>query len=302
MAQTKIRLADTRNPVQTTRAHIQKAKFDLMDDLMDAMGAVTYVADGAIDPHISLAILRSTDALAMTLADATMALETIHIKNGGSATARVVVATMTADTGTEIDLAAGEAVKLIWDGSAWNRLGHASAGGSVTIAGHGLSTGAGPYYYKSTATYPGGLAAVTPYYLIARNANEIEFATSHANALAGIPITLTSDGSGTQTLTKLIDISVVDDTTDEFATETAHGVPDETKVQIEALTGGTLPDPLVAATDYYTIVGGDTSAFQLAASALDAAGGTQIDLQDAGDLPLRLLYLSYKTVTAVNHS
>lgn len=76
-----------------------------------------------------------------------------------------------------------------------------------------------------------------------------------------------------------------DESTFEF---TAHGFTTGLKVQLT--TDDTLPDPLLAATDYYVIVV-DANFFRLAASFADAVAGTYIELVDAGE--------GTQTVTAV---
>lgn len=70
----------------------------------------------------------------------------------------------------------------------------------ITIASHGFTTG-----MKCTLTtsgvLPGGLAAVTDYYVIAATSGTIKLATSQANALAGTAIDITSAaGGGTHTV------------------------------------------------------------------------------------------------------
>ena len=58
-----------------------------------------------------------------------------------------------------------------------------------------------------------------------------------------------------------------------------HGLFNGLKVQVS--TSDTLPDPLMATTDYYVIVV-DADNFKLAASLSDALAGTAITLADAG--------------------
>lgn len=66
---------------------------------------------------------------------------------------------------------------------------------------------------------------------------------------------------------------------DDLWTEVGHGFSTGLKVQLT--TSGTLPSPLLAATDYFVIVVDDDS-FKLAASLSDAQAGTAITLADAG--------------------
>jgi plastocyanin len=73
---------------------------------------------------------------------------------------------------------------------------------TVTVAGHGELTGAGPYYVASTGGLPAGLAAQTPYWLIRVDDDTLKFAASQANAIAGTAIDLTTTGTGTHTITR----------------------------------------------------------------------------------------------------
>lgn len=75
------------------------------------------------------------------------------------------------------------------------------AADTLTIAAHGLATGAGPLRVSTTATPPAGLAVGTDYYVIKVDANTIKLATSYALALAGTAVAITSDGTGVHTLT-----------------------------------------------------------------------------------------------------
>lgn len=71
----------------------------------------------------------------------------------------------------------------------------------ATATAHGLNTGDGPIQVSNSGgALPGGLATVTNYWVIKIDANTFEFATSLANALAGTLITLSSNGTGTQTV------------------------------------------------------------------------------------------------------
>jgi len=65
---------------------------------------------------------------------------------------------------------------------------------------HGLTTGTRVAYTASGAAY-GGLTSATDYYVIRDTANTFRLATSYANAMAGTSITLTSAGSGSQSVT-----------------------------------------------------------------------------------------------------
>lgn len=71
-----------------------------------------------------------------------------------------------------------------------------------TSATHGLNTGDGPVWVSNSGgALPAGLTASTDYYVIKIDANTFYLATSLANALAGTFLSITTDGTGTQTLT-----------------------------------------------------------------------------------------------------
>lgn len=70
-----------------------------------------------------------------------------------------------------------------------------------TIAAHGLQTGDGPFQVSNSGGgLPAGLSALTDYYIIKIDANTFYLATSLANALAGTHLSITTNGTGTQTL------------------------------------------------------------------------------------------------------
>ena len=71
---------------------------------------------------------------------------------------------------------------------------------SITITGHGYSTGDVVIYYANGGTAVTGITNYGSYYVIVVNSNTIKLATSLTNALAGTAIDLTVVGSGTQRL------------------------------------------------------------------------------------------------------
>lgn len=71
----------------------------------------------------------------------------------------------------------------------------------ITIVGHGLVTGDGPATPRNVGgALPGGLAALTDYWLIRIDNDTLKIATSSSNAMAGTAIDLTTSGSGTNIL------------------------------------------------------------------------------------------------------
>lgn len=71
----------------------------------------------------------------------------------------------------------------------------------VTVAAHGLKTG-DPVHVTTSSALPTGLSVDTAYYAIVTNSNQIGFATSVANAIAGTKVDITAVGTGTQTVYK----------------------------------------------------------------------------------------------------
>lgn len=70
----------------------------------------------------------------------------------------------------------------------------------LTSASHGYKTGL-KGQVSTTLTLPGGLAATTDYFVIFVDANSYKLATTHANAVAGVAIDITTAGTGVQTFT-----------------------------------------------------------------------------------------------------
>lgn len=71
---------------------------------------------------------------------------------------------------------------------------------SITEASHGLTTGL-QVKLSSSGSLPSPLNATSNYWVIVVDANTFKLATSRANALANSPIDLSSQGTGTHTLT-----------------------------------------------------------------------------------------------------
>lgn len=239
MAQTKMRLADVRNPIVTSRAAQEKAKYDLMDDLLDAMKTTRYAASGAISETDGFAILDG--ALVMTLADGTVTGETILVACRG-ASAKITPANLTG--GTELLLTQGEVVKLIWRGSAWAHVGHVGTEHEMTLVAHGLSTGDGDFYLASSGTMPAGSAALTKYWIIRLNADNFQLASSSANAAAGSAITLTSAGTGTVTLTRPVSVASVQNVAAVKASLDLGNLGQNVDTVIEATSAGTAGNSL----------------------------------------------------------
>jgi ribosomal protein L31 len=150
----------------------------------------------------------------------------------------------------------------------------------ITSNDHGFYTGQ-QVQVSSSGTLPAGLTVLTDYYLIVLSSNVYKFATSLANALAGIDVDITNVGSGNMTVTSQTSTTVsyiqnadIDLTTDTF-TMRSHGMYTGMKVQIS--TDGVLPTGLSAGTDYY-IIASTSNTFKLASSSANAEAGTAVDI------------------------
>lgn len=71
----------------------------------------------------------------------------------------------------------------------------------TTASAHGFLTGMLAQVSNSGGALPTGLSAATNYYVIYVSDTTFKLATSQANALAGTAIDLTTNGTGTQTIT-----------------------------------------------------------------------------------------------------
>lgn len=112
----------------------------------------------------------------------------------------------------------------------------AAATDLLTKVAHGLETGDGPINVSNAGgALPGGLAAATSYWVIRVAADTFKLATSLANAYAGTAIDITSDGTGTQTLSDIASTQRGLDghfTYEATQAETNHDAP-ETSVIID---------------------------------------------------------------------
>jgi hypothetical protein len=72
---------------------------------------------------------------------------------------------------------------------------------TFTTVAHGYTTGLKGQTTNSGGGLPTGLSAGTDYFVIVVTADTFKLATSLANALAGTNLTISTDGTGTQTFT-----------------------------------------------------------------------------------------------------
>ena len=75
----------------------------------------------------------------------------------------------------------------------------------ITITGHGFNRSGVPVRFSTTGTLPSPLAVDTDFFVIFVDANTIKVASTRANAIAGTAIDLTTQGTGTHTITQRLD-------------------------------------------------------------------------------------------------
>lgn len=75
-----------------------------------------------------------------------------------------------------------------------------SSGNNVVATAHPFESQDGPVYVTTTGTLP-GITVATPYWLIVDDANDVSFASTLANAIAGTKITLSGTPTGTMKIT-----------------------------------------------------------------------------------------------------
>jgi len=183
----------------------------------------------------------------------------------------------------------------------------------LTKTQHGFETGDGAENVSNSGgALPGGLVAATPYYAIKIDDDNFKLATSLTNAYLGVAIDITTNGTGTQTITPAtghergmdgefiyeyaqaetnVDgselLAVAEDekrvVTATAATDlinlTAHELV--TGVAVLFSTSNTLPAPLATNT-YYWAIRNDANSFKLATSFANALAGTAIDITTTG--------------------
>lgn len=139
--------------------------------------------------------------------------------------------------------------------------------------------------FTTTTTLPTGLSLATDYWIVRAGATTCRVATTLANAIAGTVIAYTDGGTGTHTMTIQTqgfvnsNVATFSSSTGLLATYT-NDFTTYTQVRFSN-SGGALPTGLVAATDYWLIRQGATSA-KIATSLANAVAGTAIAWTDNG--------------------
>ena len=119
-------------------------------------------------------------------------------------------------------LTTGTTATILWDSSGTNNSSWTNSDGTTQLmdlgapktissvdtgtdtitfsSSHGYSTGDGPVMFENSGgALPTGISANTDYWVIKVDADEIQIATSYANAIAGTQVDITGAGSGTNT-------------------------------------------------------------------------------------------------------
>lgn len=120
-----------------------------------------------------------------------------------------------------------------------------------TATAHGLLTGDGPINVSNSGgALPTGLTAATDYWIIKIDANTFYLATSLANAIAGTNLTITTDGTGTQTLSDVASTArLVDGAWTYTATQTETNIT-ATYFAVRMSKPGTVQESIVAVDIY----------------------------------------------------
>lgn len=82
----------------------------------------------------------------------------------------------------------------------------------ITAAAHGMTSGLGPIQFTSTLTLPGGINALTDYYVGVLSANTFQIFPTRADMLAGTNVVdITTAGSGTITFASVAGTTAIND-------------------------------------------------------------------------------------------
>lgn len=141
-----------------------------------------------------------------------------------------------------------------------------------------LATGT-PILFNTTGTLPGGLESGKVFYAINVGDQRFKVAASRADALAGTAIDITSNGSGTHTVTRVA-VFTADAATDQLTLAEGSVAP-AIGMGVRIRTAGTRPGGLAAHTTYYAFRGLNGT-LKLATTFANALAGTAIDITSAG--------------------
>jgi len=164
---------------------------------------------------------------------------------------------------------------------------HATELVTLSSDANGFRTGDKCRVSNSGGALPNGFVADTDYYWISITASTGNLASTKANAIAGTKVTISDDGSGTNTIKRRSIVTFTAATSDLITL--SEQIKDLlTGDGVEVSSTGTLPSgpitSLTASTTYYYIRATDTTG-KLATTRLNALAGTAIDITtiEAGD-------------------
>jgi hypothetical protein len=153
---------------------------------------------------------------------------------------------------------------------------------SINLPNHTLTTGESvTYTVASGGTAIRGLTSGLPYYVIVVDGNNIQLATSLANAQNGVPVLIDETGaSGKQSLTLAatsLNLAGVHPASNISLPN--HGFATGEAVTYTVASGGTAI-PQLTPNEIYYVIAVDSNNIQLALSAGDAANGVAIPISD----------------------
>ena len=158
---------------------------------------------------------------------------------------------------------------------------------TITITGHGYSTGDIVTYDADGGTVLGGLTDSTAYHVIKVDANTIKLATSASNASSNTQIDLTGTGNDAQIFSGYQAGSSSTVATSNVSTDnntltiSGHGFLTGDRLTYSA-AGGTAITGLTDGTTYFAIRVDDNT-IKLATSSANAVAGTQVTFTGAGN-------------------
>ncbi len=188
-----------------------------------------------------------------------------------------------------VNAAAGTAVNITAAGSGVHTLTWTSAfttthaAETIQITAHGLQTGDGPFQLtNSGGALPAGYSALTDYWVVKVDDDNLKLAASYANAVAASPtiVAISGDGTGTHTMTRTCDTGVVSTVGDEMVFWNHRLMSGDGPFTIAA--GTTLPTGLSASPTQYWAVRTSADAIGFATTRALARAGTKVNLTGVG--------------------
>ena len=218
----------------------------------------------------------------------------------------------------------GEAVyydfETAFSNTTGNTFSFSVSGSTFTATGHNFVNGNIVQFY-TTGTLPTGISAATDYYVINVSGSTFQVSATYG----GSAVTLSSSGSGTLqvrnlvVVTGIVGANYVFTVTSSVLTAPYHNFANGNIVNVSN-TGGSLPSPLVAATNYYVInvsgTGTSGATLQLSltsgGSAITLSGGsgtqrvqninTDLVIDSGGSDPLALSASSTVSINSFTHT